>query len=50
MRDLAHEAYRGELFGDLGHIVIRASKLMIQRHTQLLQADVTKGEWLFIGR
>jgi HK97 family phage major capsid protein len=38
------------LFGDLSHIVIRASRPGIQRSIQLSQADITSGEALYIGR
>jgi HK97 family phage major capsid protein len=38
------------LFGDLSHIVIRASRPGVQRSIQLSQADITKGQALFIGR
>lgn len=38
------------IFGDLGHIVVRSSRPAIQRAIQLGQADITKGECLYIGR
>ena len=38
------------VFGDLSHIVIRASRPTLQRITQSDIVDVTKGESLFIGR
>lgn len=38
------------LFGDLSHVVIRASRPQVQRSIEQAQADVTKGEALYIGR
>jgi HK97 family phage major capsid protein len=38
------------VFGDLSSIVIRASRPTIQRSIQQAQADITKGEALWIGR
>jgi HK97 family phage major capsid protein len=38
------------IFGDLSHLVIRASRPQIQRSTELSQADVTKGECLYVAR
>lgn len=38
------------LFGDLSHIVIRATRPSIQRAVELGQADVTKGEAAYIAR
>jgi HK97 family phage major capsid protein len=38
------------IFGDLSHIVIRASRPTIQRTTQQGLTDVTKGESLYVAR
>jgi HK97 family phage major capsid protein len=38
------------IFGDLSHIVIRASRPTIQRTTQQAITDITRGECLFIAR
>ncbi len=38
------------IFGDLASIVIRCSRPQVQRHTELSEADVTRGEALFVGR
>jgi HK97 family phage major capsid protein len=38
------------LFGDLGHLVVRACRPQLQRATELSQADVTRGECLYIAR
>lgn len=38
------------LFGDLSHIVIRASRPQVQRAIEVGQADITRGEALYIGR
>lgn len=38
------------VFGDLGSIVVKCSRPMVQRHVELGQADVTRGECLFTGR
>ncbi|MFZ0820037.1 MAG: phage major capsid protein [Candidatus Acidiferrales bacterium] len=38
------------IFGDLAHIVIKCSRPAVQRSTQLSQADISRGEALFIGR
>jgi HK97 family phage major capsid protein len=38
------------IFGDLSHIVIRASRPTLQRTVQQTITDVTKGEALYVGR
>ena len=38
------------IFGDLSHIIIRASRPTIQRTTQQAITDITRGECLFIAR
>jgi hypothetical protein len=38
------------MFGDLSHIIVRASRPQLQRATELSEADVTKGECLYIAR
>jgi HK97 family phage major capsid protein len=38
------------LFGDLSHILVRASKPTLQRTTQQGINDITKGECLYVGR
>jgi HK97 family phage major capsid protein len=38
------------IFGDLSSIVVRASRPQIQRYIELAQADITKGEALWIAR
>jgi HK97 family phage major capsid protein len=38
------------IFGNLASIVVRASRMQVQRSIQQGQADITKGEALYIGR
>jgi len=38
------------IFGDLSSIVVRASRVTIQRHRELSQVDITRGEQLWIAR
>jgi len=38
------------MFGDMSHIVVRASRPQIQRAIEVGQADITKGEALYVGR
>ena len=38
------------LFGDLSHIVIRAFRPKVQRKIEVGQADITRGEALYVGR
>lgn len=38
------------IFGDLASIVIRASRPSLQRAMQLSEADITRGQCLYIGR
>jgi HK97 family phage major capsid protein len=38
------------VFGDLSALVIRASRVSVQRHLELAQVDITRGEALWVGR
>jgi HK97 family phage major capsid protein len=38
------------IFGDLSHLVIRASRPQIQRPAEQSEADITKGECLYVAR
>jgi HK97 family phage major capsid protein len=38
------------IFGALDHIVVKAGRLTIQRTTQQIGSDITKGECLFVAR
>jgi HK97 family phage major capsid protein len=38
------------IFGDLSHIVIRGTRPQLQRSIELGQADITKGEALYVAR